>query len=252
VDRWPSTYQEVRVTTGFTFDRFSAGDGADPRPLFRRLREERPVFYAEEFDVWVVSRYDDVRRVLMDPTRFSSAFPIRTPPVPAPGVAEILATGHPEVAALLNEDPPEHRRTRELVARTFTARRIAGLEPAVVDIVTGLLDAIETRGGTDLVADLADPLPLQVICALIGLPPGDPPRIGAWTRQLAVLTSFGSSDEEQRAAAYESVDFERYLATAVTDRRREPRDDLLTDLIRVRADGSPPLSDPELISLLSR
>ena len=130
------------MTAAFTFDRFTAENLADPYPLYRRLREEQPVYYAEEFDVWVVSRYDDVRRVLMDPTRFSSAFRIRTPQVPAPGVPAILAEGHPEVPALLNEDPPAHRRTRDLVATAFSARRIAGLQPRVAAIVSELLDAM--------------------------------------------------------------------------------------------------------------
>jgi cytochrome P450 len=119
----------VLVTTGFAFDRFTADNLADPYPLYHRMREEQPVFFAEAFGVWVVSRYDDVRQVLMDPARFSSAFQIRTPHAPAPGVLDILAEGHPEVPALLNEDPPDHRRTRDLVAKTFSARRIAGLEP---------------------------------------------------------------------------------------------------------------------------
>jgi cytochrome P450 len=238
------------VTASFAFDRFAAENLADPYPLYRRVREERPVFYAEAFGVWVVSRYEDVRRVLMDPTRFSSAFQIRTPHAPAPGVREILAEGHPEVPALLNEDPPAHRRTRELVAKTFTSRRIAGLEPRVSAIVGELLDAIESRGRADLVTDLATPLPLQVICELIGLPTADAPQIGAWTEQLSLLTSFGASAREQRSAAHESVDFERYLAAAIAGRRARGRDDLLTDLIRVRADGTAPLADAEIISLL--
>jgi cytochrome P450 len=165
-------------------------------------------------------------------------------------VPEILAEGHPEVPALLNQDPPEHRRTRDLVAKTFSPRRIAGLEPRIAAIVTGLLDAVERRGAADLVAELATPLPLQVICELIGLPAEDAPRIGAWTGQLALLTSFGATPEEQRAAARQSVAFERYLAAAVADRRAAGRDDLLTDLIRVRADGAAPLTDAEIISLL--
>lgn len=117
------------MAAAFTFDRFTADHLADPYPLFRRLREERPVYYAEEFGVWVVSRYEDVRRVLMDPTRFSSAFQIRTPHLPAPGVPEILAEGHPEVPALLNQDPPEHRRTRDLVAKTFSPAGSPGCTP---------------------------------------------------------------------------------------------------------------------------
>jgi cytochrome P450 len=238
------------VTAAFTFDRFSAENLADPYPLYRRLREEQPVYYAEAFGVWVVSRYDDVRQVLMDPTRFSSAFQIRTPHAPAAGVREILAEGHPEVPALLNEDPPAHRRTRALVAKTFSARRIAGLEPRVAAIVTELLDAMQPRGEADLVAELATLLPLRVICELIGLPTPDAPRIRDWIQQLALLTSFGASPAEQRTAARESVDFERYLAAAVADRRAAGRDDLLTDLIRVRADGTAPLTDEEIISLL--
>jgi cytochrome P450 len=247
--RRPSA-QEVPVAAAFTFDRFSAENLTDPYPLDRRLREEQPVYYSEAFGVWVVSRYDDVRQVLMDPTRFSSAFQIRTPHAPAAGVLEILAEGHPEVPALLNEDPPAHRRTRALVAKTFSARRIAGLQPRVAAIVTELLDAMQPLGEADLIAELATPLPLRVICELIGLPTGDALRIRAWTGQLALLTSFGASPEEQRAAARESVDFERYLAAAVADRRAAGRDDLLTDLIRVRADGAAPLTDVEIISLL--
>jgi cytochrome P450 len=238
------------VTAAFTFDRFTAENLADPYPLYQRLREEQPVYYAEEFDVWVVSRYDDVRRVLMDPTRFSSAFQIRTPHVPAPGVLAILAEGHPEVPALLNEDPPEHRRTRDLVAKTFSPRRIGGLQPRITAIVTELLDAMEPRGKADLVAEFATPLPLRVVCELIGLPAGDAVRIGAWTQQLALLTSYGATADEQRAAARESVEFERYLAAAVADRRAAGRDDLLTDLIRARAGGAAPLTDAEIISLL--
>ena len=238
------------MTAAFAFDRFSAENLADPYPLFRRLREEQPVYFAEDFGVWVVSRYDDVRQVLMDPTRFSSAFQVRTPHLPAPGVPEILAEGHPEVPALLNDDPPAHRRTRDLVAKTFSVRRITGLRPRIAGIVAELLDAIEPRGQADLVAELATPLPLRVICELIGFPRQDAPRIGAWTEQLALLTSYGATADQQRAAARESVELERYLAAAVADRRAAGRDDLLTDLIRIRADGAAPLTDAEIVSLL--
>ncbi len=238
------------MTAAFTFDRFTAENLDDPYPLYQRLRDEQPVYYAEEFDVWVVSRYDDVRRVLMDPTRFSSAFRIRTPPVPAPGVPAILAEGHPEVPALLNEDPPAHRRTRDLVATAFSARRIAGLRPRVTELVSELLAAIEPSGRADLVAEFATPLPLRVLCELVGLPAGDAARIRSWMEQLARLTAYGATADEQRAAARESVEFERYLAAAVADRRAAGRDDLLTDLVRARAGGAAPLTDTEIVSLL--
>jgi cytochrome P450 len=238
------------VTAALTFDRFTADDLDDPYPLYQRLRAEQPVYYWAELDVWVVSRYDHVLRVLMDPTRFSSAFPIRTPPMPAPGVPTILAEGRPEVPALVNEDPPEHRRTRDLVAKAFSARRIAGLLPAVAEIVSELLDGVEPRGRAELVAEFARPLALRASCALIGLPVWDVPRIEEWTGQLARLTGCGATADEQRAAARESVEFERYLAAAVADRRAAGRDDLLTDLVRVRVGDAAPLTDAEIVSLL--
>ena len=87
-------------------------------------------------------------------------------------------------------------------------------------------------------------------CELIGLPLADAEQVRAWTDELAVLTSFGASPERQRAAAHASVAFERYLAGQIDQRRREGRDDLLTDIVTARTDGEPPLSTEEVISLL--
>src|SRR3954471_2377522 len=193
--------KEARVTARFTFDRFAESNLADPYPLYRRAREQEPVWYAKAFDVWVVSRYEDVRRIVMDPMRFSSAFQVRTPQTPATGVPEILAEGRPEVPALLNEDPPGHRRSRGLVARAFGPRRIAALEPRVAAFADGLVDGFADRREADLIAELASPLPLRSICALIGLPDEDRHKVGAWADQLVRLTSAGVEAEPQREAA---------------------------------------------------
>jgi cytochrome P450 len=237
------------VATGFTFDRFADDNVADPYPLYRRTREQAPVHYAEAFGVWVISRYEDVRRVVMDPMRFSSAFRVRTPSLPAPGVPEILAEGLPEVPALINEDPPMHRRTRELVARAFNPERVAALAPRVTGFVEELVDGFASRRRADLMAELATPLPLRVLCELIGLPVADLPRIRAWSEQVAVLVSVGAGPEEQRAGARASVEFERYLAAKIATRRDAGRDDLLTALAAPPA-GGVPLTEAELVSLL--
>lgn len=185
----------------------------------------------------------------MEPMRFSSAFRIRTPFVPAAGVREILAQGHPEVPALINEDPPVHRRTRDQVARAFSRERVAALSPRVTGFAEELVDGFAGRGRADLVAELATPLPLRVICALIGLPAGDVPRVRAWGEQQAVLLSVRAGPEEQRAAARASVAFEQYLAAETAARREDPRDDLLTDLAAAPADGGAPFTEAELVSL---
>ncbi|MDR7274553.1 hypothetical protein [Catenuloplanes atrovinosus] len=225
------------------FDRFAPPHLDDPYPLYARLREGPP-FFADAFGVWVVTRRADVKAVLSDPARFSSEFLIRTPMSPAPGVAETLATGHPEVFALLNQDPPEHTRVRALVAAAFSPRRVRALTPRVERLAGELVDAIAADGAADLIRSLALPLPLLVICELIGIPRADAPRVRGWIEQLKVLTSFGASDAEQVAAAHGSVEFERYLAALIAQRRAHGRDDLLTDVLR----GD--LTDLEIISLL--
>src|SRR5918999_4283049 len=116
------------------FARFAEPYLDDPYPLFRRAREQAGVFYADAFDLWVVTGYDDVRTVLTDVARFSSAYFIRTPHAPAPGVTDILQEGYPEVKILLNQDPPEHTRTRALVAKAFAPRRVRQLQPRVQEI----------------------------------------------------------------------------------------------------------------------
>jgi cytochrome P450 len=230
-----------------------AADGsglADADPLRRRPREQASVHYAEESGAWVVSRYEDVRRVLMDPMRFSSAFPIRTPPRPAPAAAGILVEGHPEVPALLNEDPPTHRRTRELVDAAFSPSRLDRLRARVASFVDELVDGFEPRGRADLVQELAIPLPLRVLGELLGLPAGDVPALRTWTEQLAVLTDADADAETQRTAAHASVDFERHLAAEIAARRENGRDDLITDLVAGPAEGGAGLDDEDLVSLL--
>ncbi len=234
----------------FAFDRFAEASLDDPYPLYRDAREQAGVFYADAFDVWVVTRYEDVRAVLTDSSRFSSGYLIRTPHTPAPGVMEILQRGHPEVRILLNQDPPEHARARSLVTKAFGPRRVRVLRPRVQEITDGLVQAFAADGHADLIRQLTLPLPLRVICELIGLPLADAEQVRAWTDDLALLTSFGATPEQQTAAAHGSVAFEEYLADQVAQRRREGRDDLLTDIVNARVEGEQPLTTDEIISLL--
>jgi cytochrome P450 len=240
----------VDTAASFAFDRFAEPHLDDPYPLFRQAREQAGAFYAEAFDLWVVTGYDDVRTVLTDVARFSSAYLIRTPHAPAPGVTDILQEGHPEVRVLINQDPPEHARTRALVAKAFAPRRVRQLRPRVQEITDGLVDSFAGDGHADLVSQFAARLPLRVICELIGLPRQDADMVWAWTEQLKVLTSFGATPEQQRDAAHGSVAYERYLAAQVEQRRQDGRDDLLTDLVAARLDGAAPLTTGEIISLL--
>lgn len=234
----------------FAFDRFAPESVEDPYDLYERARAHAPAFYAPELDLWVVSRYEDVRDVLADSERFSSAFMIRTPHVPAPGVAEVLATGHPEVRMLLNQDPPDHTRLRGLVSAAFAPRVVRRLEARVQALTDELLDAVAGRDEFDLVEALTKPLPMRVICELLGLPVEDVERVRTGTDQVAVLASFGATPEQQLAAAHGSVAYENYLADVVDARRGGDGDDLITQILGDPPDGSEPLSTDEAVSLL--
>jgi cytochrome P450 len=233
----------VTEQSTLVFDRFSPGTVGDPYLLYDRVRDRGP-FLDDALGMWIVGRYEDVRVVLTDHERFSSDFNIRSPQWPAPEVAAVLETGYPEVHVLLNQDPPEHTAVRALVTSTFSPRRVRELTPTVQRLATGLIDRFADAGRADLIGALAWPLPLSVICALLGLPTADALRIRAWIDSLTALTSYGTTTERQVELAGESVAFERYLADFVADRRTHPRDDLTSELL------ASTLTDLEMISLL--
>ena len=222
----------------------------DPYPLYARARRETPVFFSPEFGLWFVTRYDDAWAVLKDTARFSSRFLMRTPADAPPAVGEVLREAYPELPMLVNDDPPGHTRTRALVSRAFAPRLVAGLEPSVRAIVTRLVDGFAGDGGADLIAELAYPVPIEIICMLIGLPVESRGRLKRWTNDLVTLGAPGTDSERQLACARSSVAFQRYLQAQIEARRAAPRDDLLTALITAHADGEEPLDVAEIVNLL--
>jgi cytochrome P450 len=232
------------------FNRLEPPHLEDPYPLYARARREAPVFYSPEFGIWFITRYDDAWAVLKDTARFSSRFLMRTPADAPSAVSEVLREAYPELPMLVNDDPPSHTRTRSLVGRAFAPRLVAALEPSVRAIVTRLVDGFAPDGGADLIAELAYPVPIEIICTLIGLPAEAGDQLKRWTEDLVTLGAPGTDGERQLACARSSVAFQRYLEGQIQARRSAPRDDLLTALIMARADGERPLDDAELVNLL--
>ncbi len=199
------------VTPTVQFDRFSPANVADPYGLYGELRE-RPPFFADAYGVWIASRYEDVRRVLAEHETFSSDFLIRSPLMPHPGVPEVLAGGHPEVKVLLNQDPPDHAAARAVVVGAFTPRRVRELTPRVQQLAADLVDDVAVAGEAELMSAYVMPLPLYVVCELLGLPLADAARVRTWIEELSVFNDFTATPARQIAAAHSSVAFERYLA----------------------------------------
>jgi cholest-4-en-3-one 26-monooxygenase len=201
-----------------------------PYEHFRRLRAEAPVSHHDhpvwERGYWAVVRHPDVVRVSRDSATF------RNSPHPMIDVAEDdAAAGLSEI--LISKDPPEHTRLRKLISAGFTPRRVADLTDKIHERVDALVAAVADRGGCDLVTDLALWLPLHVIADLVGVPEAD----RAHVFELTELT-FGfdaTVTREQRGEA--AMEMYAYADRLCDERRREPRDDLVSVLLAAEVDG---------------
>ncbi|MEV5981890.1 cytochrome P450 [Streptomyces sp. NPDC052114] len=219
---------------------FAPAPGLDEEPQFAALRASEPLCRVRlpyGGDAWLVTRYEDVKRVLGDP-RFSRAETThphvpRLQPVPA---GEGL---------LMSLDPPDHTRLRRTVLGAFTVRRMNGLRPATEVIAHELLDAMEAPGPpADLVGAFALPLPVRVICALLGIPYADHADLLRWSHTLLSTTAC-----DERAMAEADTALTRYFTGLVARLRGEPSDGLLGELVRARDAEDGRLDDGEVVAL---
>lgn len=206
---------------------------ADPYPFYARLREAGPVheIRAAGHQAWLVVGHAEARAALNDP-RLSKS----------PSTVGMTFLDEEVIGPnLLVLDPPDHTRLRRLIAREFTVRRVEALRPRVQAVTDGLLDAMEPAGRADLVADFAFPLPITVICELLGVPTADREAFHAWSTEIVAPTSA----EGERAAVY---GLDAYLAGLIENKRAAgPADDLLSALLRTSdEDGEGRLSAAEL------
>ncbi|MFH9353400.1 cytochrome P450 [Kitasatospora sp. NPDC017646] len=216
----------------------------DPYGAYAELRAEAPVrriVGPDGLPVWLVTRYQDVRQALADPRLALDKAHA------APGNYRGLALPPALDANLLNMDPPDHTRIRRLVVQAFTPRRVSALRAPIERVAEQLLDAVEDTAGptrrVDLLASYAAPLPITVICDLLGVPEDDRHDFRAWTDTL--ITPDPARPEQARDAVKAMLAF----FTGLIERKRaQPADDLLSDLIAVR-DEQDRLSEDELTSL---
>jgi cytochrome P450 len=216
-----------------------ASEKLDLDPLYAALRSEEPLCrvrlpYGEP--AWLATRYEDVKVVLGDP-RFSRAAAV--------GRDQPRARPYPAGAgAMISLDPPEHSRLRRLVARAFTMRRIESLRPRVQQIADGLVDAMLAEGPpVDLVHAFGLPLPIAVMCELLGVPFEDRSDFRQWADAYLSTSKF---TEEQVADA--RTQLRGYVAALTAERREEPQDDLLSALVAAR-DSEDRLSEEELLTM---
>jgi cytochrome P450 len=226
-------------------DLFTPEFSRDPNPTYARLRAERPVcpVTSPRFDSFLITRYDDAKAALTDPRLSKDLYG------PQEKYREIFG---PNSAALnknmLHCDPPEHTRLRHLVSQTFTARRVEALRPRTREVVDELIDAIAPRGRADLMAEFALPLPVTVICELLGVPVAERAEFFQLTYVIRTRGTAGrGSDEDQAAVQDAQQALAAYLRELIGRKRAQPADDLLSALVAAR-DQDSKLSERELVS----
>ena len=200
----------------------------DPYPEFAMMRAGQPVRRMRTtrgLTVWVVTRYADARAALVDPRLTKGLF------------AASLS------AHMLNSDPPEHARLRRLVNKAFTARRVESLRPRVVEIADQLITSMAAEFSVDLLSSFAYPLPITVICELLGVPLADREHFVKWSN---ALTSATRARAEVTAA---TTAMTKYLTGLIQYKTIHPADDLLSELICARDEGSQ-LNRTELLSMV--
>ncbi|MEX1253454.1 MAG: cytochrome P450 [Dehalococcoidia bacterium] len=230
---------------------FNPGDPsfrADPYPAYVRLRDEDPVH--ETPIAFVVSRYQDCVAVLRDQRwssdqRNSDAYRFAVERGLFDPEQEALSKTPP----FLVLDPPDHTRLRALVSKAFTPKVVEALRPHIQQVVDALLDRAAERGSLEVIEDLAYPLPVTVVCELLGVPPSDRETFKEWSGELARGLDPGTAlvpevVERRRHAGNAFMDYFRAL---IGERRKSPRDDLISALIAAEEAGDR-LTEAELLS----
>jgi cytochrome P450 len=223
------------------FDPLAPEQRRDPYPVYAQARRDAPVFYADEFGFWLVTRYDDVLAVLKDNATFSSVGALTSSAHELPPEVEaVLADGWPDMPIIIDTDPPLHTRIRGLINRAFTPRRVTEMEPRIRAVAHELIDAFAADGRADVVDRFAWPLPLNVIGDMLGLPRDDLEQLHRWSHDFLALHQPGPL-ERQLEWARSTVELQRYFMQALEERVAEPRDDLTSALLAAASEVDPPL-----------
>jgi cytochrome P450 len=230
------------------FDPLERTQLENPYPVYAQLRHEYPVFYAENYGFWVVTRYDDVVTASKSHRSFSSVNAL-TSVEPPPEVRTALAEGYPEMPIITACDPPLHDKIRGLVNKTFTPRRVAEMEPRIRAISQELIDGFAADGRADVVHRFAWPMPLIAIADLVGVPRDDLDFIHVWTDDwLRMLQGAGTLDQ-QIEFARNFVRLQEYFMDALEARDEHPGDDLMTAMYQVWREGDTGLTLPEVMGV---
>ena len=196
----------------------------EPYPLYRRLRDQHPAYYNAERDLWAISRFADVQDLAREWSIYSNT-----------GGADISGRALREVGDFVDSDPPEHDRMRGVVKQAFSPRATAELERTVQDQIDVLIEPLLERGSGEFVAEFASRLPLAIIFGLLGYPESDQAELLPLLYDVQQRTP--GEDEVPQTAIRARSALHAYIEAAAQERRKAPRDDLLSAIVAAEKTG---------------
>jgi len=242
----PTAPQVKDASAGRAFEGADAAFRRNPYPRYAELRDSSTLQLSSD-GLYVLTRHADVLAAVRDP-RLSSNPRHRAGAAGRRGLNR-LASAEEGPTSMLTSDPPDHTRLRRLANRAFTPRAVEALRPRVTQLVDDLLDQAAEQETCDLMTALAEPLPVMVICDLLGVPSSDWDRFKPWSTAITRTLDGDVPDEVVEAARPAVEGFVMYFAELMGERRADPRDDLLSALIAAEAEGDK-LSEGELFSMI--
>ena len=223
-----------RRESGVAYDLLSPQLRQDPYPIYRELRSKDPVHRMRLVKAWALTRYRDVETVLRDDKRFCSGDRVLVKTVPL---------------SLLDMDPPEHTRVRALVSKAFTPRAVGRLRGRVQEITDRLLDEVAGKRRFDVVGALGYPLPITMIAEMLGVRPEDMGVFETWSNTLALTVDPILGGKQVQAINRAAEQVSAYFEGIISERRLEPRDDLVTALMMAEEAGER-LTHQEMLSVM--
>jgi cytochrome P450 len=214
-----------------TFDPRAPEFRVDPYPTYEFLQANAPIFFWEEWGMWFLSRYEDCHALLRDNRLGRGGDGGQEAPPQQKPLFEMMDHW------MLLMNPPDHTRLRALAHKAFTPRMVAQLRDEIQRVTDGLLDRVQGQGRMDLIADFAYPLPVTVICALLGVPPADHVRFRDWSDAIARSLDLTEEAAVYDRAAVATVALTEYLDGLLAERRARPQADLFSALVTAEEEG---------------
>lgn len=244
------TVEQVKAKMEVRYDPRDPAIIQDPLPTLLALQQAEPLYWCEALRGWLVTRYEDIRSLQLDPNVSADRL---SPYLAGQGneararVAELVRYLNTWVAF---KDPPDHSRLRQAMSRVLTHKVILSLQDSIDEVVTGLLDSIDARGldEFDFISEFANPLPASVIMDLLGVPRSDMEMLREWSGMIQPFIGNATSSENKYDLGRDGITaLAEYFLAVIRDREASPRDDVVSHFVTLRNDGV--LTEDELVGM---